>query len=88
MTNAEQIEEILKQVVASVSKIDGIVAIVLGGSRARGTADDRSDIDLGIYYDAARPFSTVALGAAAQDLDDRQPAVEVTLDVGVPDFGG
>ena len=71
MTNAEKIEEILSQVVASVSKIDGIVAIVLGGSRARGTADDRSDIDLGIYYDSARPFSTVALGAAAQDLDDR-----------------
>jgi len=71
VTNAEQIEEILSQVVASVSKIDGIVAIVLGGSRARGTADDRSDIDLGIYYDAARPFSTMALGAAAQELDDR-----------------
>jgi len=71
VTNAEQIEEIFSQVVARVSKIDGIVAIVLGGSRARGTADDRSDIDLGIYYDAARPFSTVALGAAAQDLDDR-----------------
>ncbi len=71
MTNAEQIEEILSQVVPSVSKLDGIVAIVLGGSRARGTADDHSDIDLGIYYDAARPFSTVALAAVAQALDDR-----------------
>lgn len=71
MTNAEQIEEILSEVVASVSKLDGIVAIVLGGSRARGTADEHSDIDLGIYYDASRPFSTVALGAAVQDLDDR-----------------
>ncbi|HSU90782.1 MAG TPA: nucleotidyltransferase domain-containing protein [Sporolactobacillaceae bacterium] len=71
MTNAGQIEEILSQVVASVSRIDGIVAIVLGGSRARGTADDRSDVDLGIYYDAARPFSTMALGTVAQDLDDR-----------------
>ena len=71
MTSAEQIEEILSEVVASVSKLDGIVAIVLGGSRARGTADEHSDIDLGIYYDASRPFSTVALGAVAQDLDDR-----------------
>ena len=68
---ADQIEEILRQVVASVSKLDGIVAIVLGGSRARGTADNRSDIDLGIYYDAKRPFSTMALGAVAQELDDR-----------------
>ena len=75
---ADQIEEILRQVVASVSKLDGIAAIVLGGSRARGTADDRSDIDLGIYYDAARPFSTLALGAVAQELDDRHAEGLVT----------
>jgi predicted nucleotidyltransferase len=81
VTNAEQIEEILSEVVASVSKLDGIVAIVLGGSRARGTADELSDIDLGIYYDASRPFSTAALGAAAQDLDDRHVSGLVT------DFG-
>ena len=78
MTNAEQIEEILSEVVSSVSKLDGIVAIVLGGSRARGSADELSDIDLGIYYDASRPFSTAALGAAAQDLDDRHVSGLVT----------
>jgi predicted nucleotidyltransferase len=65
-----EIEEILGQLVARVSKIDGVAAIVLGGSRARGTADERSDIDLGIYYNGAHPFATVALGAAAQELDD------------------
>jgi predicted nucleotidyltransferase len=78
VTNPDQIEEILRDVVANVSKLDGVVAIVLGGSRARGTADDRSDIDLGIYYDASRPFSTVALGAVAQQLDDRHAAGLVT----------
>jgi len=66
-----EVDEILTQVVARVAKIDGIQAIVLGGSRARGTADDSSDIDLGIYYDGAHPFSTVALGASAKELDDR-----------------
>jgi predicted nucleotidyltransferase len=66
-----EIDQILAQVVARVAKIDGIAAIVLGGSRARGTADDRSDIDLGIYYDTTHPFSTPALGAAARELDDR-----------------
>jgi len=71
MPTQQEIEQILGQVVMRVSKIDGVAAIVLGGSRARGTADERSDIDLGIYYDAERPFSTVALGAAAQELDDR-----------------
>ena len=78
MTSAEQIEELLSEVVESVSKLDGVVAIVLGGSRARGAADELSDIDLGIYYDASRPFSTVALGAAAQDLDDRHVSGLVT----------
>jgi predicted nucleotidyltransferase len=71
MADQRDIEEILTQVVARVSKIQGIQAIVLGGSRARGTADELSDIDLGIYYDAKHPFSISALGAAAQELDDR-----------------
>jgi predicted nucleotidyltransferase len=78
MPTHPEIEEILGQVVTRVSKIDGIAAIVLGGSRARGTADERSDIDLGIYYDGAHPFSTVALGAAAQELDDRHSDELVT----------
>jgi predicted nucleotidyltransferase len=71
MTEQREIENILNNVVYHVSKIDGVQAIVLGGSRARGTADERSDIDLGIYYDSKRPFSTAALGAAAKELDDR-----------------
>lgn len=71
MPTAHEIDEILTRVVARVSKIDGVQAIVLGGSRARGTADERSDIDLGIYYDGANPFSVAALGAAAKELDER-----------------
>jgi predicted nucleotidyltransferase len=66
-----EVEEILTRVVGRVSKIEGVRAIVLGGSRARGTADERSDIDLGIYYDGTHPFSISALGAAAKELDDR-----------------
>ena len=71
MAAQSKIDEIISQVVARVAKVEGIAAIVLGGSRARGTADERSDIDLGIYYGAERPFSTVALEAAAHELDDR-----------------
>jgi predicted nucleotidyltransferase len=78
VASQREIDEILKQVVARVSKIDGVAAIVLGGSRARGTADERSDIDLGIYYDARNPFSTTALGTAAQQLDDRHAERLVT----------
>lgn len=71
MPTEREVELILTQVVERVSKIEGIQAIVLGGSRARGTADERSDIDLGIYYDGQHPLSTEALGAAAKELDDR-----------------
>jgi predicted nucleotidyltransferase len=71
MPSEHDIELILTEVIALVSKIDGIEAIVLGGSRARGTADERSDTDLGIYYNGKHPFSIAALGAAARELDDR-----------------
>jgi predicted nucleotidyltransferase len=71
MPSEGEIELILSDVVARVSKIEGVEAIVLGGSRARGTADERSDIDLGIYYDGKHPFEIAALGAAAKELDDR-----------------
>lgn len=84
MVNGSEIEKIYAEVVSRVSKIDGAVAIVLGGSRARGTADELSDIDLGIYYDVARPFSTKALEAAAQELDDRHSSGLVT---GFGDWG-
>src|SRR5271167_141610 len=71
MASQAEMEKILGLVVGRVAKIDGVAAIVLGGSRARGNADERSDIDVGIYYDGGNPFSTAALGAAAQELDDR-----------------
>jgi hypothetical protein len=71
MPTEHDIEQILTRVVGRVSKIEGVQAIVLGGSRARGTADERSDIDLGIYYDGVNPFSIPALGAAAKEFDDR-----------------
>src|ERR1700735_2132716 len=71
MATEHEIDEILTRFVGRVSKIDGVRAIVLGGSRARRTADERSDIDLGIYYDGKHPFSVSALGAAAKELDDR-----------------
>src|SRR5258708_39561542 len=78
MAEQREIEEILSRVVHRVAQIDGVQAIVLGGSRARGTADERSDIDLGIYYDGEHPFSISALGAAAKELDDRHSDKLVT----------
>jgi predicted nucleotidyltransferase len=78
MAMAGEIEGILERVVGRVGTIDGVAAIALGGSRARGIADRHSDIDLGIYYERERPFSIGALDRAARDLDDRHISGLVT----------
>lgn len=38
----------------------GLVAVVLGGSRARSTRTPQSDVDLGLYYE---PDALAHLGA-------------------------
>lgn len=48
-----KIDNILSQVIHTLSSVAGIDAIVLGGSRATGTANKDSDIDIGIYYNEA-----------------------------------
>jgi predicted nucleotidyltransferase len=66
-----QVRGICERVAARLRAIDGIEAIALGGSWSRGTARADSDIDLGLAYDGAHPFSLEALAEAARELDDR-----------------
>jgi hypothetical protein len=39
-----------------LQQVEGMAAIVLGGSYARGTQHRGSDMDIGLYYDEAQPF--------------------------------
>jgi predicted nucleotidyltransferase len=55
------VSEICKRVAARLAAIKGIRAVALGGSRARGTAREDSDIDLGLYYDQVRCSAWKAL---------------------------
>jgi predicted nucleotidyltransferase len=48
----DAIDSTLKKISASLRCIPGVRAVVLGGSRANGSADPDSDIDVGVYYDA------------------------------------
>ncbi|EHQ89181.1 nucleotidyltransferase domain-containing protein [Desulfosporosinus youngiae] len=64
-----EIKTILDKIVTVLSTIPGIQAIVLGGSRARGTHSPASDIDIGIYYDNGM-IDIHALNKAAQLIDD------------------
>lgn len=65
-----EIKAILDKIVSVLSTVAGIQAIVLGGSRARGTDSPSSDIDIGIYYDSLTLDSN-ALNKATQAVDDQ-----------------
>ncbi|OZU87443.1 DNA polymerase subunit beta [Virgibacillus indicus] len=61
--------KVINDVSRALVDLPGIVGVVLGGSRARGTNRPDSDIDIGIYYDV-EDFDVSAVGEAALKLDD------------------
>ena len=68
----------LQRLVSALAEEPGVEAIVLGGSRARGTAHAGSDYDIGLYYTAAAPLDTGALLQAARRLADNPASATVT----------
>jgi predicted nucleotidyltransferase len=64
------IQPLVQSIADQLAQIDGVVAVVLGGSWARGTAQSGSDVDIGIYYRLKRPPALAALRQLAQQLDD------------------
>lgn len=76
--NPEWVSETCARVVARLAVITWVRAVALGGSRARGTAREDSDIDLALYYDPSAPFPGKELETAARALDDRHASGLVT----------
>lgn len=70
----------LRQLAEQLVQIDGVVAVMLGGSRARGDEHPDSDVDLGLYY--RPPLDTAALRDLARHIatgrDDQAGQVDVT----------
>ena len=66
------IQALIDTIVEQVKQVDGVCAVVLGGSRARGTHTPSSDVDLGIYYHPDQPLDLKALDRIAAELDDRR----------------
>lgn len=64
------IKKILEEITTELKGIPGIVGIVLGGSRARGTNHQDSDIDIGIYYNESEGFKVSEIDKIATKLDD------------------
>ncbi|TGL38952.1 nucleotidyltransferase domain-containing protein [Leptospira perdikensis] len=53
----ENKQKILGDIVDDLKQLDGVVALVLGGSYSTGNANENSDLDIGIYYHEKTPFS-------------------------------
>ncbi len=70
-----------EMVAGRLGGIEGVEAVALGGSWARGEAHPNSDVDLGIYYRPESPPRIEDLRLLARELDDRHPPDAVT------DFG-
>jgi predicted nucleotidyltransferase len=69
--DTDTVTNLAQRIATRLGQIDGIVAVALGGSWARGTAGPDSDVDLGIYYRPAQRPSLAALRRLAQEIDDR-----------------
>lgn len=64
----------LKDIGHALVQVGGVVAVALGGSRARGEHTPESDADLGLYYEEA--IDVAALGRLAREVGG--PDAEVT----------
>ena len=57
--------KLVHDVVSDLAGIDGVIAVVLGGSHAEGGATEASYVDLGIYYSEKSPFDIAAIQKVA-----------------------
>lgn len=68
--------DLIQSVSIKLSQVNGVRAVVLGGSFARGVARPGSDIDLGVLYSDEAPFSIEEIRELAESLNDTpQPVV-------------
>ncbi len=61
-------QRLLESIVVPLVGIGGLRAIALGGSHARGTHNAQSDLDIGLYYGEAQPFSVSHIRKVAAGL--------------------
>lgn len=64
------VQNVLNEINEKLNGLPGIVGVVLGGSRARGTHHATSDIDIGIYYDESEGFHVDDVNNVATQIDD------------------
>jgi len=65
-----QQHELISRLTTRLGTIQGMQAVVLGGSHARGYAKPESDIDLGLFYTEAAPFAIEHIRALAEEFNE------------------
>ncbi len=71
-------DQLLARITPALAGVPGVAAVVLGGSRARGTETETSDYDLGLYFRRGRPLESEALLQAMRPLVDDPETAAVT----------
>jgi predicted nucleotidyltransferase len=71
-------DPLLARIVPRLADVSGVAAIALGGSRARGTATEASDYDIGLYFQSDKPLDTKHLLDVVRELVDDPVAAAVT----------
>jgi hypothetical protein len=71
-------DTVLTRIVPQLAQVSGVVAVVLGGSRARDAGNAASDYDIGLYYGQQKPLDTDGLLIVAKQLVDDADAAAVT----------
>jgi predicted nucleotidyltransferase len=69
---------LINEIVDRAKQVEGVGAIVLGGSCALGTHTEKSDVDLCFYYHPDRPMDLGALDRVAAELDDSHQPGKLT----------
>jgi hypothetical protein len=67
--------EEIASLLSGLQAIEGVAAVALGGSWARGLGREDSDVDLAIYYEEGTPALVAGLRALAERVAVRAPTV-------------
>jgi hypothetical protein len=71
-------DPLLERVSPALAVIPGVVAVVLGGSRATGAAHASSDTDIGLYFSERTRLDVERLRGVVKGLVDKPAAARVT----------
>jgi hypothetical protein len=71
-------DPLLERVSAALAAVGGVVAVVLGGSRAGGAADASSDTDIGLYFSERAELDVERLRIVVRSLVDEPETAQVT----------